>query len=92
MWIAIEKDKRLELQVSGISSFWDGVKLEGSFQRHQFEIGINYATQEIVLLDIQLQPKFLEKSDNLKQLTAKLKARLEQFISAMPERRMETSP
>ena len=92
LWSAIEVEKGSGIQVKGIRSFWDGVKLEGVFRKHKFEVKLNYATEDIVLLVVQIRSKFLNKNNLTVELSAELRAQLEHFISAMPGRTLERSP
>ena len=89
LWSAIEVEKDSGIQVKGIRSFWDGVKLEGVFRKHKFEVGLNYGTDEVVLLVIQIRSKFFDRINLPADLSADLRAQLEYVISSMPGRPME---
>jgi len=92
LWRAIEVEKDSGIQVRGIRSLWDGVKLEGVFQKHGFEVEFSYATEDVVLLVVQIRSKFLSKNNFAAKVLAELKKQLELFISAMPGRTFEDSP
>jgi hypothetical protein len=88
LWTEIEKQKDTKIEIREIKRFWDGVKLTGSYRKHPFEIEMNYATQDIVLLKIQILPRLLDTHSELKQLAVDLKAYLEKIINSLPGRKM----
>jgi hypothetical protein len=92
LWGAIETEQNSGIQVKGIRGFWDGVNLEGVFRKHEFEVGLNYATEDVVLLTVRIRSKFFDKNKSTDELSAALRARLEHLISAMPGRALERSP
>jgi hypothetical protein len=50
--------------------------LEGVFRKHEFEVKLNYATEDIVLLIVQIRSKFLNKNNLTVELSAELRAQI----------------
>jgi hypothetical protein len=92
LWATIAKDKNANVTITGIRSFWDGVRMEGQFRSREFWVEINYATDTVVLLTIQTKKRFLEMRRAHAQLESELKNLLEQFLEGIEGRKLSRSP
>jgi hypothetical protein len=92
LWEAFEKNDKTNVNIVGIRSFWDGVKLEGLLNKKPFWIEINYATENIILLSIYVKKRIFESEESHEQTESELKTLLEQIITKLENRKVLKNP
>lgn len=93
LWTAAQQTVDCPLSFSAIEEFWDGVKMIGALERRSFWIEINYATEEIVLLDVTAPRRRFggrkRHDELLEAAAAAVQALLEGMESRQPVQRRE---
>ncbi|MEW6686303.1 MAG: hypothetical protein AB1393_08875 [Candidatus Edwardsbacteria bacterium] len=92
IWTLAERNKKGNLNINGIRQFWDGIKLEGTLNDRQFWVEINYATENIIMLNINSKKQIFESKRSQEQFESEIQNTLEQFIVKLENRQLIKNP
>ena len=86
IWHLSEKDREYGFSFHKIVRDYDGVKLYGTFESHQFWLAINYATEDKILLSTHLKQRLLTTRQGNEATLARILTSFKKLVKNLPGR------